>query len=92
MQSSEETKDSPTKGFVDPEIEENWFLTKAEAQDRAKAVKEVSYKVAVSLTKGGGTYHGVVHACFTQTQILPDFADPEQHPNGGHLFFDYKGK
>ena len=88
----EETKDNAPKGFVDPETDENWFLLKNEAQDRAKAVNDVSYKVAVSLMKGGGTYHGVVDISFNQTRLLENPSDDKAHFEGGHLFFDYKGR
>jgi aminopeptidase N len=75
---------------VDPESDENWFLLKAEAQDRAKAVSAVSYKVAVSLKKGGGTYHGVVEVLFSLSRLLED--QSSQGAEVGHLFFDYKGR
>jgi hypothetical protein len=68
MESSQDIPQSSIKdtlNFVDPEFEENQFLLKQDAVNRALAVRDVSYKLAVSLMSGGGSYHGTVEVAYT---------------------------
>ena len=67
-------------------------MRKTDAEDRVATISNVSYKLAISLKKGGGTYHGKVEIAFHQNKILQDFKNDDVKVEGGHLFIDYKGK
>jgi hypothetical protein len=68
MESSQDISKVSTQkphNFIDPEFEENQFLVKQDALNRALVVKDVSYELAVSLMPGGGSYPGTVAVTYT---------------------------
>jgi len=78
--------------FVDPEHSQNHYLKKTEAQERSAVISDVSYKLAVSIKKGGGTFQGRVEISYKQSSRLADFDPAAVRPESGHIFIDYKGK
>jgi len=67
--------------FVDPKLDENHFLTKVDALARSDNISKVDYKLAVSMLKGGETFHGIVNINFTLQKV-----------DEKSVFIDYKGK
>lgn len=67
--------------WKDSEHNNERYLTKNEAQDRASVVSDVSYKLAFALVANKDSFHGHQTAKFTLA------ANPT-----GDLFFDFKGR
>jgi hypothetical protein len=66
--------------LIDANHGKNFFMTKVESEERKQLIKDVNYRVAMALVKGGDSFLGNVIITFTITQISPK------------LFIDYKGR
>ena len=63
--SEEEESALAAEGLTDPDFASNHFLTKQEAQSRSELVSDVSYVLALGLTKGSKTYNGRITIDYT---------------------------
>ncbi|CDW86678.1 aminopeptidase n [Stylonychia lemnae] len=76
-----ETEESESStSMVDPAYGESRFITRIDAVQRASVISNLSYKIAVSLLKGGENFHGQVTINFNLSY------------QGYHLSLDYTGK
>ena len=67
-------------GFVDPKHDEELYLYENDAMHRAERIKDISYKLAISLLTGGEDFEGNVIIEFDISQVTRD------------VFVDFKGR
>lgn len=68
------------EGFTDPSADDNKKLLRTEAFHRSAMIGDVKYKIALSLLKGGESFHGKVEVNFELNYVSED------------IFLDYKGR